>query len=300
MNITIVGAGALGHYFADRLIQGQCEIDFIFSKSETSALGLSKQYGGQGLSLSEASSRELTLSSDVLLLTVPDDVITKVAQDLASSFSLVSSPLVVHCSGSQDISVLSALDSKVGMMVSIHPLKSIVRNHKEDISNKLVCGVECLEDEREELQPFLNMLNIDPIWLSAKSKGAYHLAASILSNYTVTLHSFAAQLIEIVKGQGSNIELHHFEDLLDGTLSNIRETSPVESLTGPIARGEVGTVTKHLELLENLGDQNALRVYKTLGLLTLELSQENSPKTIDRKDELTRLLELPKELGNQR
>ena len=102
-------------------------------------------------------------------------------------------------------------------------------------------------------------------------KALYHLSGVLVSNYVVTLVKAATALWEelgVPEPQARKALLA----LLAGTLRNIRTLGIPGSLTGPIARGDVGTVQRHLSELE-ARLPGLLDTYRSLGLLTVPIAQ---------------------------
>ncbi|WP_303684826.1 DUF2520 domain-containing protein, partial [Phascolarctobacterium succinatutens] len=120
----------------------------------------------------------------------------------------------------------------------------------------------------------------------AEERAAYHAAACICSNYAVAVEAMAAQLM--ARWTGSNeAAWEALLPLFKGTAANLQATqNPAAVLTGPIARGDVSTVAKHLVALPAA----VIPAYCSLGLATTSLALANG--TIDEKaaDELRNLL----------
>jgi predicted short-subunit dehydrogenase-like oxidoreductase (DUF2520 family) len=105
--------------------------------------------------------------------------------------------------------------------------------------------------------------------MDAGSKPVYHAAAVFASNYVVTLLSVAERLL-VQSGVSSVVAREATASLAAGAVENCRERGAVAALTGPLVRGDAGTVRLHLERLS--GRERAL--YSVLAAQTLELARE--------------------------
>ncbi|MFQ9524007.1 MAG: DUF2520 domain-containing protein [Phascolarctobacterium faecium] len=106
---------------------------------------------------------------------------------------------------------------------------------------------------------------------SVRSGRCYHAAACFCSNYLVTITAIAQQLFERWTPDKARA-LQFLLPLLDGTVSNLHQTPLArKALTGPIARGDAGTVAGHLKILP----EELQLVYRELALQTVRLASEN-------------------------
>jgi hypothetical protein len=73
------------------------------------------------------------------------------------------------------------------------------------------------------------------------------------------------------------IGLGPFHPIINATLKNIEEKGPVMSLTGPVIRGDAGTVADHLRAMEGMESQE--KIYRTLSLAALEMARRETSST---------------------
>ena len=106
--------------------------------------------------------------------------------------------------------------------------------------------------------------------LEADDKALYHAAAVIASNYSVTLAATAARLLRRI-GASEDDSLRVLLPLMRSTLDNLERQGLPEALTGPIVRGDTGTVRRHLLELD-AADGEAGMLYRCLALGTLPLA----------------------------
>jgi predicted short-subunit dehydrogenase-like oxidoreductase (DUF2520 family) len=167
---------------------------------------------------------------DLVLLCVPDAAIPEVARDVPEG------PWIAHVSGA---TTLSALDPHTRRF-SVHPLQTLSRERGPEQLDGAWAAVTAETDEAAEQATWLaETLGLRPFPLADSDKPLYHAAAVIAGNYLVTLYRTAAQLFEQVGAPPEALV-----PLMERTIQN------GFVLTGPIARGDWGTVEAHLRTLE--------------------------------------------------
>jgi predicted short-subunit dehydrogenase-like oxidoreductase (DUF2520 family) len=183
----------------------------------------------------------------------------------------------VHCSGSLDSSVLKELSAKNGYIASYHPLKAVTEN--DDSYKDVWFDMEGDQIVLEELKRLTSDLGAHCFEIKPEAKPLLHAAAVVSANYVVTIMKIA---VDIAKAGDINPEdsLQALMPLMESSVSNIKKKGFEEALTGPIARGDVETVERHIEALKNHPD--LLSIYKKLGSLTVDISQgkEESEKKL--------------------
>ncbi len=206
-------------------------------------------------------------NADLVFITTPDDAIAQIVNQIRWR----RGQYVVHCSGADSLDVLEParlVEAKVG---SLHPLQTFASIQKA-IEN-LPGSTFALEAEGDLLEILKGLaIALEGHWikLGAGDKAAYHTAAVMTSNYLVTLVKLATDLwgsFGIPPDQAVKALL----PLLKGTLNNIENLSVPYALTGPIARGDIGTVQIHLNTLAETSP-SILPVYCELGLQTLNVA----------------------------
>jgi predicted short-subunit dehydrogenase-like oxidoreductase (DUF2520 family) len=120
------------------------------------------------------------------------------------------------------------------------------------------------------LQEMVSALGGHWIKLKASDKAIYHAAAVIASNYLVTLVKMATDLWQTF-GVPREKTTQALLPLIRGTVHNLETIGIPQCLTGPIARGDSGTIKKHLETLEK-SSPDILAAYRELGLKTIPIA----------------------------
>jgi len=264
MRIGIIGAGTVGTALAVRLQQKGYRIEAISSRSYTSALRLAQAVNSGTI---YNSAQGVAENADFIFITTPDDAIPRVASDTRWH----KGQYVVHCSGADSLDVLEPARIVGAEVGSFHPLQTYAGIQKA-IDN-LPGSTFALEAEGGLLEVLKQMaVDLEGRWikLGAGDKAAYHTAAVMTSNYTVTLVKLATDLwasFGIPREQAIQALL----PLLKGTISNIENLGIPNALTGPIARGDIGTVQIHLNTLKETAP-SLISTYSEMGLRTVPVA----------------------------
>ena len=218
---------------------------------------------------------ETTRHSDIVLITTRDDQIAGVCQDLCSQGGVGREHMVGHMSGAHSSRILSQADRLGATVFSLHPLQAFADEDKA--LAELPKSYFSLEGDEQRLEPVKEILSRigNPYFcISPEHKSLYHLSACMLSNYLVTLMDSGLAALE-----RSGIERDNgfkaMRPLIEGTLSNIARMGTAQALTGPIARGDAGTVDEHLRALDQPGLEDIESVYRHMGLYTLKLAERH-------------------------
>lgn len=277
MKVGIIGGGRVGCCLAEYLREAGV-LAGLTAGSRAHSAQLAERF-----SLDCMTNAELWEAADVLLICVPDRVIGSVAAEIAVQVK-PAHKVVLHVSGSLGLEPLAPLARLGAHVGSLHPLQSFTggRTALAGVYMALAGDAEAQQAAQELVQLFGGK----PFTVPDAERAAYHAAACLCSNYAVAIEALAAQLM--ARWTGS--EESAWEALLPlfrGTAGNLMTARvPGEALTGPIARGDVPTVAKHLAVLP----KELLPVYCSLGLATTKLALANG--TIDKEtaDELEGLL----------
>jgi predicted short-subunit dehydrogenase-like oxidoreductase (DUF2520 family) len=184
---------------------------------------------------------------DLVLLCVPDAAIAEVAR------SIPAGPWIAHVSGA---TTLSALDPHTRRF-SVHPLQTLSRERGPEQLDGAWAAVTAETDEAVEHATWLaDTIGLRPFPLADADRPLYHAAAVIAGNYLVTLYRTAAQLFDQVGAPQEALV-----PLMERTIQN------GFVLTGPIARGDWGTVEAHLRTLEERAPEVA-PLYRALAEAT--------------------------------
>jgi predicted short-subunit dehydrogenase-like oxidoreductase (DUF2520 family) len=206
-------------------------------------------------------------AAELVFITTPDDAIPSVASEVRWR----PGQSVVHCSGADSTDILAPA-RRLGAQVGVfHPLQPFA-NVRQAIEN-IPGSTFALEAEEPLLKILKDMATaLDGHWveLEASDKVVYHAAAVIACNYLVTLVKLATDLwqtFNVPPNQATQALL----PLLRGTINNIERVGIPRCLTGPIARGDTGTIKKHLKALQKSAP-SLVSTYRELGLQTVPIA----------------------------
>ncbi|NOZ63273.1 MAG: DUF2520 domain-containing protein [Calditrichaeota bacterium] len=286
--ISIVGSGRVGFALAKALAEGGFSILGLFDRDPERLEWAKRQDIAEKYSVKLD---DLT-SGDAIFICVSDDRIRVVARQLAQMFAekkLVQ--FAFHCSGSLSADVLQPL-SKYGVKIgSMHPVGTF--SGAEDDNKKLrgiFWAVEGDELALSAAKSLIRRLQGEFIVLPKSAKPLHHLACTFASNYVNFLLSIVVELYrELGVDEESAQKL--IMPLVKTTIENIGKRGLQESLTGPAARGDLGTIEKHLKILSEQFPEFEI-IYKKLGGRIFEY-----PSVMNRLEK--NVIQRMKELFNQ-
>lgn len=264
LKLGFIGAGTVGTALAVLLSSKDYQVAGVSSRSRTSAENLAKAVDGCRVL---DNNQDVADKADLVFITTPDDTIATVA----SQVKWHHGQSVVHCSGADSTAILEPARKSGARVGSIHPLQTFagVKQAIENIPGSTF-AIEAEEPLKSTLKDMATALGGHWIELKASDKVAYHAAAVFACNYLVTLVKLATDLwqtFSIPPDQATRALL----PLIRGTLHNIDTIGIPQCLTGPIARGDTGTIKKHLEALKEKAPA-LLSTYKELGLQTVPIA----------------------------
>lgn len=282
LTLGFIGAGTTGTALAVRLTQCGYRVVAVSSRSLTSAERLAARISGCETC---SAAQEVADRAQFVFITTPDDAISKVASEVRWH----SGQSVVHCSGAHSVDILESAKQQSARVGCFHPLQTFasVDQAIENIPGSTF-AIEAEEPLLTTLKDMALSLEGDWVVLKAGDKVLYHAAAVFTCNYLVTLVKLATDLWQIF-GVSSAQASKALMPLLRGTLSNIENVGLPNCLTGPIARGDMGTIKRHLEALEKQAPA-FLNTYKELGLQTIPIALAKGKIDSKRAAELQALL----------
>ena len=213
----------------------------------------------------------------VVFLTVPDGAVASLAGEVAAADDIPATVAFAHCSGALALSVLDrlALRYQVG---SFHPLQSFPQPRPPDAFRGSLVAVDASAPAlRRRLGRLARDLGAKPRGVEDADRVVYHAAAVFASNYLVALAGEAVELMETI-GWTESEAVRGLVPLMRGALDEVARRGPTAALTGPIRRGDVETVNRHLEALAALdagspkGKARKADLYRMLGQIALEIA----------------------------
>ena len=269
IKITVIGAGNLAHSLIPALIEKEYNIISVFDIHNESAKKLAEKYN-----IGHYSDALFNIEdeSNLFLLTVPDGEIKTVAGLMALLNSNYENSLAIHFSGSRNIHELDDLKEKGCSVGSIHPMQTFPSNKK--VSMKKVNAA--VESDQEMVTDFLfsltEELEMIPLAIKPEDKVFYHLMGVFASNFMVA-NMRSAELSNVMINNSIPDLYKYLKPIVNSTYTNITKYGAVNSLSGPIGRGDFKTIEMHVEAIRN--NKELLLHYITNSLSLLEIAYRN-------------------------
>jgi predicted short-subunit dehydrogenase-like oxidoreductase (DUF2520 family) len=208
--------------------------------------------------------------SDITFICTTDDSIPEVTERLSDEISDFTGKIVFHTSGSATSTMLAALKEKGANTGSFHPLQTFPGDTEETVTLE-GCAV-ALEGDAGALRAGKEVtiaLDAYPLLLSAELKTLYHASATIASNGLIALTGAVEELYgELNVGDDG---LQYYYRLMQQSLSNSMRIGAVRAITGPVARGDISTLKRHIgELRRRL--PHIIPLYIVLGSHCVQLA----------------------------
>ncbi len=283
--LGFIGAGTVGTALALKLNSRDYPVVAVASRSQASAGNLAEMVKGCS---AVSSSQDVADAAELVFITTPDDVIASVAAQV----DWLRGQGVVHCCGAESTDILAPARKSGARTGAFHPLQTFASVEKalENIPGSTV-AIEAEPPLLQTLKDIATALGGQWIELKAGDRVVYHASAVIACNYLVTLEKLATDLwqtFNVPRQQAVQALL----PLIRGTIRNIETVGIPDCLTGPIARGDIGTVKKHLDALKEAAP-DLLSTYRELGLKTIPVALSKGKIDEQRAKELEAVLTGP-------
>ena len=264
-----IGAGKVGCSLGKYLSIHGTEVTGYFDRDTCAA----KEAAGFTDSVAFASIEALTQESDVLFITVPDALITSVYDEIRPCD--IKGKYICHCSGSiSSEEAFPGIGEAGAYGYSVHPLFAV--SDRFETYRELADAFFTIEGDSTHVDDMRSMLEgaglrvrvIDPA-----DKAKYHLAAVMVSNLVMALlQSGIDKLTECGFTEGDAREA--LGPLAEKNIGHAIEEGPAKALTGPVERGDVQTIRKHLDTIK---DPEERRLYLLLSGRLLHLARRKNP-----------------------
>lgn len=263
-DITIIGAGTLATALAVALYRGGYGIREIVSRDNPRSLrrarALAKRVGERVVTVKQAD-----FAANITWLCVPDDAIADVAQQIAGVTDW-KGKIVVHSSGALASGVLDSVRRRGAQVASAHPLMTFVSASAAKLEG-VPFAMEGDAKALRVLDGIVRAIGGKPFRIATEYKPAYHCFGFFSSPALVALIA-AAQHVGKLAGLSENQARKLMEKIVRQTIDNCFRADPRAAFSGPIKRGDVDTVRKHLEVLKETPE--LLQLYRSLGEIALK------------------------------
>jgi predicted short-subunit dehydrogenase-like oxidoreductase (DUF2520 family) len=287
-DISIIGPGKVGTALGVLCARAGWNVAAVGGGRRNSAQAAARTIGNFTRVMSAA---EAAGAADLVLITVPDDMIAEVCLQLARAKAFRPQAVVAHCCGALGGEVLDPARTCGAQTGSMHPLQTFptVQAAVAKLPGAF-CFIEGSSHACDVLESLAKAIGAVPMRIDSQSKVLYHAAAAVASNYLVTLLDAAATMIgRSLADADRDKAMAALGPLVQATLSNVLQLGSERALTGPIARGDIETVRRHLEAVEQVSPQLAA-MYRQLGAMTVDLAVRKGSITREKADDLKRIL----------
>ena len=282
LKIGFVGAGRVAQTLAPAFDRAGLNVVAFFSRGPDAARLLGSRV---------PSARPMTHAQDVVdicdlvFLTVSDDAILPVCRDLRWE----PRHRVVHCSGATELTALDHAKSAGALTGGFHPMQMFA-NPDVAIEGLRGCtvGIEAEPDFRRELELLAARIGCEPLALPAGVRALYHASAYYVGPFLIAL---LKEGVELWKSFGASEAdaLRAMTPLLRGTVAAVLDGGLANGMGGCVARGDVGTIQKHLEALDARFPASGA-LYRELALRNVPLGIERGTLSAGRAAEIESLL----------
>ena len=237
--IGVVGAGRVGAVLAAALRAAGHDVVAVAGESPASRTRIETLLPGVHVDKPSAVAR----SCDLLLLTVPDDMLGNVVTMLSASGAIRAGQRVVHTSGKHGLAVLQPAADLGAEVLAMHPAMTFTGTDV-DLGRLRGCvyGVTATLDTHELAQQLVADLGGTIVWVPEDRRTLYHAGLAHGANHLVTL---VTQAMDLLRASGAEDPAATLRPLLNAALDNALSYGSA-ALTGPVVRGDVETVRAHL------------------------------------------------------
>ncbi len=267
--VGIIGAGKVGTTLGAYLCKNQIAVSGYYSRTFESAVSAADFTN----KVAYHDIKELLDASDTLFITTPDAEIGHV-WDCIVKYGL-KNKIVCHFSGSLSSYVFSGIEAAGAVGCSIHPMFAF----SDKFESYKFFSAACITIEGQEkavysMKTLFENLGHPVFTVKAEDKIRYHAAAALASNYMIGLFQTSLDLLETC-GFSEEEGRMLLVPLVRNNVDSMLEKRAVEVLTGPVERGDVGTIEAHLNTLHGLDAEN---IYRSLGKELVAIARQKNPE----------------------
>ena len=240
LSVGVIGTGRVGSVLGAALVSVSHQVVAVSAVSEKSRNRAEVLLPGVPV----VTPLEVCERADLVLVTVPDDVLPGLVQGLADVGAWRSGQLVLHTSGRYGVGVMSPATQRGAVPLALHPVMTFTGTSLDlDRLAGCVFGVTALPAFLPIADALVLEMGGEPVHVEEEHRGLYHAALAHAANHLVTLVTSSAELL---RASGIQEPSRVLQPLLTAALDNALRLGD-SALTGPVARGDTGTVSRHIE-----------------------------------------------------
>jgi predicted short-subunit dehydrogenase-like oxidoreductase (DUF2520 family) len=282
LTLGFIGAGRVGTGLATGFAHAGVDVIAIASRKIASAQKLAKRVRGARACMPQ----EVADRAEMVFLTVPDDAIEAVA----SGVKWRPGSACVHCSGAAELDALKKVVADGALAGGFHPLHMFGATGEPPGalagSAIALAGPDALV---KKLGRLARALDAKPLRLPEGGRALYHAAANFSGAFVIALMQETIALWGKL-GVAEGAALAALLPLLRGTAANVEKLGAADGLGSAVARGDVGTIRRHLDVLAKEAP-DSLELYRILSLRTIPLALAKGTLEPETAKEITALLQ---------
>jgi predicted short-subunit dehydrogenase-like oxidoreductase (DUF2520 family) len=262
LQVGVIGTGRVGAVLGAALARAGHQVVAVSAVSERSRAAAARMLPGVPV----APPPEVLAAADLVLLTVPDDVLPGLVSGLASTGAPVAGRLLAHTSGRHGAAVLDPATRDGALPMALHPVMTFTgRPDDLDRLDGISWGVTAPEPVLPAAEALVIEMGGEPVVIDEANRALYHAGLASAANHLVAL---VAQSADVLRAAGVAEPSRMLAPLLSAALDNALRLGDA-GLTGPVARGDVDTVAGHIAALRDTSPE-ALQAYLALARLTAD------------------------------
>ena len=267
LSVGVIGTGRAGSVLGAALARAGHKVVAAYGVSDLSRLRAEALLPDVPLVTPE----EVLAKADLVLITVPDDVLSELVTGLSATGAFRAGQFIAHASGRYGIEVLDPATRAGALPLALHPAMTLTGT---SLDLERISGAPFGVTAPEELRPVAEALVVemggDPVWVPEEHRALYHAALANGANHLVTL---VAQSIDLLHAAGVEHPQRLLGPLLFAALDNSLRSGD-SALTGPVVRGDAGTVAAHVDVINEVSVE-ARRAYVAMARLTADRALAN-------------------------
>lgn len=263
MTIGIIGAGKVGTAIGFTMKKKGLPVVAISDRVQ-SALNRARSYLGEDL-LYTSDNMEVVSRAEIIAITTQDGLVGDVVREMDLKVSTLRGKLFFHTSGAHSAALLQPLDIKGALLGALHPLQTFP---DIDSAIRVLPSTFIFVEGGPESLPILRdlgqKLGHSVYEIEGGQKVLYHLSAVFVCNLFCSLMYASEGIMEKI-----GVNLDPFFPIIKATLENIEQKGPLLSLTGPVVRGDGGTIRSHIGAMAGMDRHRD--IYRALSLVALDM-----------------------------
>ena len=277
--LGFIGAGRVGTGLALSFARAGCRVVAVASRSAASARKLAKRVRAR-----VATPQEVADHSDLVFLTVPDDAVEAVA----SGIRWREGAACVHTSGAGELDLLAKAAADGAEVGGFHPLRMFGEPGKSFDLRGCAIAIAGGNALARKLARLARAVGARSLRIPEGGRALYHAAANFSGAFAIALISETIALWGKL-GISERDALRALLPLLRGTVNNVEKLGTAGALGSVVARGDVGTIRRHVEVLAREAPET-LELYRLLSLRTVPIAVGKGTLKPDRAGEIVALL----------